>query len=234
MADPEPGAAGTRRPHTLLVALVLLVAALFAAELALRAAGGAFAVPVMHRLLPRAGRTTISQSVVVERMRSVAKLLTSETTARDVVVYRNRWLGSTKRSLVVVTGTVLAGVDLDAGSEVRVDPAAHRVHIVLPHATVLAVDVTDLRTYDEQRGLWNPFHPADRDSIYQLARSQLATSARELGTLQHAEASARQLLTALIGTEGYGVDVTFTDAASLKPRLEAPVEGSPLPRLPTR
>ncbi len=162
-------------------------------------------------LAPRPAQTTVTHSLVVERVRSVAKLLTSETTVRDVVVYRNRWLGSTKRSLVVVTGRVLAGVDLDRGTEVRVDPEARRVAITLPHADVIGIEITDLRTYDERNGIWNPFRPADRDSIYQLAREQIVASALELGTVRHAEESARQVLEALIGTEGYQVEVSFAD-----------------------
>src|SRR3954464_9869108 len=57
----------------------------------------------------REGQTTGSHDLVVQKVRSVAQLLTSETTVRDVVVYENTWMNSTKRSLVVVTGRVLAG-----------------------------------------------------------------------------------------------------------------------------
>jgi hypothetical protein len=147
--------------------------------------------------------------VVVERIRSVAQLVTSETTVRDVVVYENRRLGSTKRSLVVVTGKVMAGIDLDTGTQVDVDQGARRVRVVLPPAKVLGVEVTQLRTYDERSGLWNPFRPADRDTIYYLARQQLVDAAGELGVTAHAEESARRLLGALIHADGYTVDVTF-------------------------
>ena len=95
-------------------------------------------------------------------------------------------LGSTKRSLVVVTGKVMAGIDLDAGTSVDVDHDTHRIRIVLPRAKVLGVEVTQLRTYDERSGLWNLFRPADRDTIYQLAREQLVSAAGELGVTAHA------------------------------------------------
>jgi hypothetical protein len=148
--------------------------------------------------------------VVVEQVRAVAKLVTSETTLRDVVVYQNRRLGSTKRSLVVVTGTIMAGIDLDAGSQVDIDHRAHQVRIVLPPAKVVGVEVTQLRTYDERSGLWNPFRPEDRDTIYQLARDQLVATASELAVTAHAQESARRLLSALIHADGYTVDVTFS------------------------
>jgi hypothetical protein len=155
------------------------------------------------------GTTSVSQSVVVERMRAVARLVTSETTLRDVVVYQNRRLGSTKRSLVVVTGRVLTGFDLDRGTEVRVDQPSRRIRLALPPAAVLGVEVTELRTYDEQRGLWNPFHPSDRDSIFQLARRQLVATAGELALAHHAEESARRLLPALVSVDGYTTEGSF-------------------------
>ena len=165
------------------------------------------------RLFPGRGETTVTHGVVVERMQAVAKLVSSETSVRDVVIYQNRRLGSTKRSLVVVTGKVLAGMDLDEGTQVDVDHAARRVRITLPPARVLGVEVTQLRTYDERNGLWNPFRPEDRDTIYHLARAQLTDAAGELGVTAHAEESARRMLGALIHPEGYQVEVNFSRSA---------------------
>jgi Protein of unknown function (DUF4230) len=173
--------------------------------------------------LAHSGSTTsVSQSVVVERMRAVARLVTSETTLRDVVVYQNSRLGSTKRSLVVVTGRVLTGFDLDRGTEVRVDQPTRRIRVMLPAAAVLGVEVTELRTYDEQRGLWNPFRPFDRDSIFQLARRQLVATAGELALAHHAEESARRLLPALVSVDGYTTEVTFEPTAPLPAARERP------------
>jgi hypothetical protein len=170
--------------------------------------------------LPGRSTTTVDQSVIVERTRAVARLVTSETILRDVVVYQNRLLGSTKRSLVVVTGKVLSGFDLDRGTEVRVNRETKVVHVVLPPAAVLGVEVTDLRTYDEQRGLWNPFRPADRDSIFRLAREQLVESAGEVELARHTEESARRLLEALVNAEGYRTEVTFADDSYVGARVE--------------
>jgi hypothetical protein len=183
---------------------------------------GGRATDTFDRLLPGRGTTTVDHGVIVERTREVARLVTSETTLRDVVVYQNRLLGSTKRSLVVVTGKVLSGFDLDRGTEVRVDHEAKVVRVVLPPAAVLAVEVTELRTYDEQRGLWNPFRPADRDSIFLLAREQLEASAGELGVARHAEESAERILEGLLGVDGYAVEVTFRGQRARPPEIVAP------------
>lgn len=200
MAHPRP-----RRPIiAVFLALLLLAGALLLITVAIR-----HLVPRARALLPGPGETTVSHGVVVEQMQAVAKLVSSETTVRDVVVYQNRRLGSTKRSLVVVTGKVLAGLDLDAGTQVNIDHQARRIAIVLPRAKVLGVEVTKLQTYDERNGLWNVFRPEDRDTIYQLARDQLVSAAGELAVTAHAEESARRLLGAMIHADGYTVDVTF-------------------------
>lgn len=198
-----------RRPTTaVLIPLVLLSGALILIGLAVQRFS-----PAASQLIAGRGQTQVSHGVVVERIRSVAQLVTSETTVRDVVVYQNRRLGSTKRSLVVVTGKVMAGIDLDRGTQVDLNHEARTVRVVLPPAKVLTVEVTQLRTYDERSGLWNPFRPADRDTIYQLARDQLISAAGELGVAAHAEESARRLLAALIHADGYKVDVAFSATA---------------------
>jgi hypothetical protein len=156
------------------------------------------------------GRTTVSQGVVVEQTRAVARLVTTETPVRDVVTYENRRLGSTKRSLVVVTGRVLAGFDLDRGTAVTVDHPSRRIRITLPAPAVLGVEITELQTYDEQRGLWNPFRPSDRDTIFALARRQLVQAAGEIELAQHARDSARRLLEATVHADGYTTEVTFS------------------------
>jgi hypothetical protein len=203
MADPR-----RRRSST----AVLLSLALLAGALLLIAVAIQHFSPVARRLFPGAGQTEVSHSVVVEQVRSVAQLVTSETTVRDVVVYQNRRLGSTKRSLVVVTGKVMAGIDLDAGTSVDVNNQDRRIRILLPPAKVLSVEVTQLQTYDERNGLWNPFRPADRDTIYQLAREQLVSAAGQMGVTKHAQESAERLLPALIHANDYTVEVRFGPA----------------------
>jgi len=74
---------------------------------------------------------------------------------------------------------------------------------------VLAVEITELKTYDEQSGLWNPFRPSDRDSIFALARRQLVRAAGEIELAQRAEESARRLLQAMVQVDGYTTEVAF-------------------------
>jgi Protein of unknown function (DUF4230) len=153
--------------------------------------------------------TTVSHSVVVERVQKVAKLVSSETTLRDVVIYEDSWYGSTKRSLVVVTGKVLAGINLDIGSSVQIDEKAKRITINLPQPQILGIEITEMKTYDEQRGLWNPFNAADRDALFQNAREQLEKTSRDLKITETARQSARELLEGMFASNGYSVEVGY-------------------------
>ena len=208
------------RRYAVPVAIALLV---LVGLLALRSFLRAFD-PFAPLAKARAGETTVTQAVIVGKMRTVAQLVTSETTLRDVLVYENRRLGSTKRALVVVTGRVLAGIDLDRGTEVNIDHEQRRVRIVLPTASVLGVVVTEMRTYDERNGLFNRFRPADRDTIFALARRQLVRSAHETGALAHADTSAKRVLEALVSADGYTTEVHLRGASEAPDQRGAPVQ----------
>ena len=149
----------------------------------------------------------ITQQLVVDRLQTVAKLVASEMTLRDVVRYEQTRFGSTKRALLVVTGRVSAGIDLDSGTKVSIDSVARKITVTLPPAQVLSVDVLDVTTYDERAGLLNPFRPEDRDAIQRLVREKLIVTARESGILAHADRSADRALVALLAQDGYSVEI---------------------------
>lgn len=184
-------------PGTLLVAAALLIVLGFA-YCATRLVPGAF--------LPR-NTTSITHDVVVQQIKAVAKLVSSEATVRDVIVYENTWYGSTKRSLVVVTGRLLAGIDLRDNPDVEIDHAKRQIRIRIPPAKLIAVEIKDMQTYDESGGLWNPFTREDRDAIQRQARSQLTAAGTQLELLRHANESAVELLRMLFAKDGYTVDV---------------------------
>lgn len=149
----------------------------------------------------------ITQQTVVERLREVAKLVATEMTLRDVVIYEQTRLMSTKKVLLVVTGKVSAGIDMEHGTEVRIDSTDKRITVTLPPAQILGVDVLDVTTYDERAGLLNPFTPEDRDLIQRRIRGQLMAAARQSGILEHADQSAAKVLTELLARDGYTVEI---------------------------
>ncbi len=166
------------------------------------------------RMVPGAlfGRNTtnITNDVVISQIRAVAKLVSSEATVRDVIIYENTWYGSTKRSLVVVTGRLFAGIDLHDNPDVSIDHARRRISIRIPRAKLIAVEIRDMQTYDERGGLWNPFTPEDRDLIQRQARTQLAAAGAQLELVRHANESAVELLKMLLAKDGYTVDVALS------------------------
>jgi hypothetical protein len=66
-----------------------------------------------------------------------------------------------------------------------------------------------MKTYDEQRGLWNSFQPADRDKIFRQARQQIEDAGKQGQLLEHANQSAKQLLETMFTRDGYTAEVTF-------------------------
>jgi hypothetical protein len=154
----------------------------------------------------RASPPQISHQVVVERLREVAKLVATEMTLRDVVIYEQTRLRSTKRSLLVATARVSAGINLNT-AKVEIDSGARKITVTIPPAQILGVDVTNVTTYDESAGLWNPFTADDRDLIHHRIRMQLTQAARQSGILEHADQAARKALTDLFRLDGYAVEV---------------------------
>jgi hypothetical protein len=149
---------------------------------------------------------TISHDVVVERLREVAKLVATEMTLRDVVIYEQTRFRSTKRVLLVVTGRVSAGINLST-AKIEIDSSSRQVTITMPPAQITSVDVTNVTTYDESAGILNPFTPDDRDEIQRRIRAQLRESAQRSGILEHADQAAAKALRDFLALGGYSVEV---------------------------
>jgi hypothetical protein len=196
-----PGSFAPRRAFGWGLVVIVLVFAVAVGVALLRGASGAFG------RFGQSGEPQITQQIVLERLRDVAKLVATEMTLRDVVVYEQTRFGSTKKVLLVVTGRVAAGIDLEHGADVRIDSAAKLITVTLPPARILSVDVLDVTTYDERAGLWNPFAPEDRDLIQRRIRGQLMAAARQSGILPHADQSAAKVLTELLSRDGYTVEI---------------------------
>jgi hypothetical protein len=163
-------------------------------------------------LLPKPEPVRVTHDLVVQQLQDVAKLVSTEMTIRDVVVYDASRYGFTKRALLVVTGKVGAGIDLGAATNVRIDQDARRITITLPPARIMSVEVLDVRTYDERAGLFNPFRPEDRDAIQRQVRHQLYTAGEQSGLLAHADSSAARLLQQLLGRDSYTVEIARSAA----------------------
>ena len=175
----------------------------------------AFGVNVAGRatnLFPKAQPPRVTHDLVLQQLQDVAKLVSTEMTLRDVVVYDASRYGFTKRALLVVTGKVSAGIDLGPATDVRIDQVARRITITLPRARVMSVDVVDVRTYDETAGIFNPFRPEDHDAIQRQVRHRLYSAGEQSGLLVHADSAAAHVLEQLLGHDGYTVDIVRSAA----------------------
>lgn len=181
-----------------LVAIALFVAAALGLTLVRTTAGLAG--------IGRSSPPQVSHETVMEHLRDVAKLVASEMTLRDVVIYQQTRFRSTKRAMLVVTGRVSAGINLRSAA-VEIDSAGRRIIVTLPPAQITAVEVLNVTTYDERSGLLNPFTPDDRDAIQQRVRAQLNSAARQSGILEHADQSATKTLEELLKVQGYVVEI---------------------------
>lgn len=193
------------RPIAWLVLAAVLVLVVAAGAGVVRRAAG-------FTLLPKPEPPRVTHDLVVQQLQDVAKLVSTEMTIRDVVVYDASRYGFTKRALLVVTGKVGAGIDLGPAAKVSIDDAARRISITLPPARIMSVEVLDVRTYDEHAGLFNPFRPEDRDAIQRQIRHQLYTAGEQSGLLPHADSSAARMLQALLARDGYTVEVNRSNA----------------------
>src|SRR5688500_12319674 len=198
--DPRPLAPLPARHPWLGVGTVLAAAAL----LILLAFGYCATRLSPARLLGK-NETRVTHDVVIQQIRAVAKLVSSEATVRDVISYENTWYGSTKRSLVVVTGRLLAGIDLRDNPQVSIDHDAKRISSVIHPAKVKGLEIRGIRTDDERGGLWSSFKPSEREAIQRQARTQLMGAGNQMELLRRANESAIQLLQMLLAKDGYTV-----------------------------
>lgn len=186
-----------------------LVWGLIVVALAVAAALGVLLVRTASSTIGSFGRPnapSISHDVVVERLREVAKLVATEMTLKDVVIYQQTRFRSTKRVLLVVTGRVSAGINLST-AKVEIDSSSKQVTITIPPAQITSVDVTNVTTYDESAGILNPFTTDDRDEIQRRIRVQLRESAQRSGILEHADQAAVKALRDFLALGGYTVEV---------------------------
>src|SRR5437868_15375572 len=104
---------------------------LFAAVLMLVLAVGVAIVSraTSFSLLPKPEPARVTHDLVVQQLQDVAKLVSTEMTLRDVVVYDATRYGFAKRALLVVTGKVSAGIDLGAATDVTLRPGARSLSI---------------------------------------------------------------------------------------------------------
>ena len=165
---------------------------------------------------------TIEQSdMLLERLRSVKKLVTVEGDYLETYSFKDVWgidySPFTKRASVKVKATVLAGYNLNNISLV-LDVETRTVVINnLPKAQILAIDHS-IQFQNLQQGFFNSFTESDFTRINERSKNLIRIQAANSELMTRAEAEGRQILEVLelIATEaGWTVEIRTPDPMPL-------------------
>jgi hypothetical protein len=192
---------GCLLPPTLLIGLLLLAGAAYF----FGRQSGMQSVPT-----PQPTPQTIVQTrgAVVEQVQQISRLETTQYTIRDVVSVERegRFMGiGGERILLVVRGTVVAGIDLRkiTADDVTLSEDGKTLTLHMPAAEIFSYTINPSQTevYDHKTGLFGLL-PESEDSILleamQVGEQKLLQAACEDGIMQTATDNAEQTLEELL------------------------------------
>lgn len=163
-------------------------------------------------------------TVFVEQVKEIATLATAEAHLKIVLEEEDyklfgaelpfQLMGTKRELLLVVPGTVIAGVDLQriTSEDLNVNEETMTLDIRLPRATFIqepAIQMDNVITYVDN-GLFRG--DVKWDEGFELAaeaQERMKQEALDIGLLQTAEQSAEKVLQGFFGNLGYTVNVTF-------------------------
>ena len=158
---------------------------------------------------------TEHQSVVLlERIKSVCKLISVEGDFAEIYKYENTkerfmsLVSSKKKALIVINAKAQIGYDLQ---KILMHANNEKKLIILtnfPEPQVLSIE-PELEFYDIQNGLFNAFTPSDLTSLNQEAIKHIREKIPQSGLMETARKEAMEavlLIEKLVETIGWSVD----------------------------
>jgi len=158
---------------------------------------------------------TLHQStVLLEKIRSVSKLVSVEGEFAEIYKYENtkeRFLSlvsSKKKALVVINAKAQIGYDL---KKVEIQSDVDNKRIILtnfPQPEVLSIE-PELEFYDIQNGMFNSFSPNDLTTLNNEAKNHILEKIPESGLMETARKEALQavlLMESIVATIGWKLD----------------------------
>jgi Protein of unknown function (DUF4230) len=135
-------------------------------------------------------KSTESSQVLLERIKSVSKIITTEGYFSEIYEHSSYWGYDIsifrKKALVKVKAKVSAGFDL-SNMKMEVDEASKTIFIKnIGEAHILSID-HDLSYYDVAEGTFNAFKPEDYNLIQAKAKEFIKQQAEKSGLLQSAK-----------------------------------------------
>ncbi|WP_404284007.1 DUF4230 domain-containing protein [Exiguobacterium aurantiacum] len=163
-------------------------------------------------------------SVTVDQVREIATLATAEAHLSATIEEESNELlgiklpfnlaGTKQKILLVVPGTVIAGVDLKGitSEDIDVNEETKQLTIVLPKASFLqepAIDMSDVAHVSDE-GVFRGEVTFDEGTVLmEKAQQDIKDMAVEIGLLDTAEQNAEKFLIGFFDNLGYEVSVTF-------------------------
>ncbi|KAA0565986.1 DUF4230 domain-containing protein [Bacillus sp. CH30_1T] len=174
-----------------------------------------------------AGSTfTEEKGAFVERIQEMNSLATASGFVKAVIEQEDNQLfgkdintdipGTKRKLLMVVPGTVLAGVDLQGIDEgdIVVDEEKKEIQLALPRAEILqdpSIDTENIKTFSVEGIFRNDVDWNEGFALAEVAKDQISQEAVEQGLLQAAEKNAEKSLKGFFEQLGYDVTIQFKD-----------------------
>ncbi len=159
-------------------------------------------------------KTNTQSTILLEKIRSVCKLITVEGEFAEIYHYENvkehflKMISSKKKAIILINGKAHVGFDL---TKIKMQAINEKKIIKLtqfPQPEVLSVD-TDLRYYDKKDGLFNKFDSTDLTELNVKAKKYLMTKIPESGLLDTAKNEALEavlMIQSIVETIGWTLD----------------------------
>lgn len=158
---------------------------------------------------------TLHQStVLLEKIRSVSKLVSVEGEFAEIYKYENtkeRFLSlvsSKKKALIVINAKAQIGYDLKK-VEIKSDVENKRIILTnFPPPEILSIE-PELEFYDIKNGMFNSFSPDDLTTLNNEAKNHIREKIPESGLMETAQKEALQavlLMESIVATIGWKLD----------------------------
>ena len=160
----------------------------------------------------------------MERIQEMSSLATAQGFVKAVIEQEDNQLfgkeinadlpGTKRKLLMVVPGTVLAGVDLQGIDEkdIVVDEEKKEIQLTLPRAEILqepSIDTDNIKTFSVEGIFRNDVDWNEGFALAEVAKDQISQEAIEQGILQAAEKNAEKSLKGFFEQLGYDVTIEF-------------------------
>jgi len=163
-------------------------------------------------------------TVFVEDIKELATLATAEASVKAVIEQEDNKLfgndirlnlpGTKREILLIVPGTVIAGVDLKGITEddIKVNEKDKVLDIVLPHADLIqdpAIQMEKLIAFSDEGIFRGEMKWDEGFNLAEEAQDDIRKEAIEMGLLETAEKNAEKVLVGFFDNLGYTVNLTF-------------------------